>query len=395
VEGGGPAPSELRHAWLIARPTFRDSARRRGSWTVTLMTGVLFTILILVTGSASERLQGRAESISFGVAVQGDVAGASHFLDQLGDDQLEVTLTDDASGRVADQRSAVGLVLPERLDDRLAHGETIELQIFDRQGQSVSREARNTLLLKVQEIELAGLPTAQRDAGPRVVVDSQQVRRDERVNRLQFARLLAALSAILCLGVVSSVAAILGRSRERRSLEPLLLLPCRRTTVAAGTAAGALPVAVLQLVVATTLLAAASTLPVVGLHLSLGSIVPILGWGLVGAALLGGLACAVGTLAGVLGSGSDDAVSVGDFFALPFVAVGLLLLLRPDVSSSILTSAIPILGPALLVRDGGAGELSIVQLVVALASTAGWCWLLLRAAGRRLAGERSVARSAR
>src|SRR5262249_32962321 len=156
----------------------------------TLMTGVLFTILILVTGSASERLQGRAESISFGVAVQGDVAGASQFLDRLGDDQLKVTITDDASGRVADQRAAGGVVLPERPHDRWARGETIELQIFDRQGQSVSREARNTLLLKVQEIELAGLPAAQREAGPRVVVDSQQVRRDERVNRLQFARLL-------------------------------------------------------------------------------------------------------------------------------------------------------------------------------------------------------------
>jgi hypothetical protein len=216
------------------------------------------------------------------VAVQGDATAAPRFLEQLGDDQLKVVLTDDAQARVADQRSAVGLVLPDQLDERIGRGETIELQIFDRQGQNVSREARNTLLVKLQQIELGGLDATQRDAGPRVVIDEQQVRRDERVNRLQFARLLAALSAILCLGVVSSVASILGRSKERRSMEPLLLLPCRRSTVAAGTAAGALPVAILQLVVATSLLVAASALPVIGLHLSLGSIVLVLarseGW---------------------------------------------------------------------------------------------------------------------
>ena len=43
--------------------------------------------------------------------------------------------------------------------------------------------------------------------------------------------------------------------------------------------------------------------------------------------------------------------SVGDFFAIPFIGVGLLLVLQPAFPSTVLTAALPIIGPALLVRD--------------------------------------------
>lgn len=379
---------------IIARSTLRDSARRRGSWTTTILTGVLFALLVVGGGSMSERLQQKVETISFKVAVEGDLEGAHDFLSRLKSERLIPIDAVDAKDEVAGSRAATGIKLADRLDEKMRRGESSEVAAYYRGGSDISREAYNTVILRLQELQLDLLPKPV-DVAPAVTIEERQVRRDERVNRLQFARTLGALAAILCLGVVSSVAGVLGRSRERRSIEPLLLLPFPRTTVAWGTAAGALPVAILQLLGAVVLLILCSMLPLLGLSLSPASAVEIFAISAVGVLLLGALACSAGCLAGVLGSGSDDAVSVGDFFSLPFVGVGVLLFLLPGFSSSAITFAIPIVGPALLIRDGAAGELSVVTALIAILSTMLWCYLLLRMAARRLDGERTILRGTR
>ena len=72
-----------------------------------------------------------------------------------------------------------------------------------------------------------------------------------------------------------------------------------------------------------------------------------------------------------------------------------LLFLQPAFPTNVLTAALPIVGPALLVRDGTGGELSFGLAVVTIASTALWCWLLIRLAAARLDGERAIARPSR
>lgn len=389
-----PSTSKLTGGRLIAASVLRDSIRRRGSWTTTTLTGVVFALLVIGSGSMSERLQQRAEVISFKVAVEGDRAGASEFLRRLRTEHLIPIDAVDAKEEVASARAATGILLPERLDEHLARGESSEVAAYFRGGSDVSREAYNTMLLRMQELQLDLLPRAD-NVAPAVEVEERQVRRDERVNRLQFSRTLAALAAILCLGVVSSVSGILSRSRERRSIEPLLLLPFPRTTIAMGTAGGALPVAILQLFAATTLLVVCSTLPVIGLSLSAAVAVEVLLVSSVGLVLLGALACSTGCVAGVLGSASDDAVSIGDFFALPFVGVGLLLFLLPGFDSAEWAFAVPILGPALLIRDGAGEGLSILNMTIAVITTLIWCAVLLRITARRLGGERTILRGTR
>lgn len=388
------AVSRFRAGRVVAACTLRDTARRRGSWTTTLLTGLLFAILVVGSGSISERLQERAENISFRVAVQGDRDGARQLLEKLSTEQLRIDVSGDASDEVTANRAAVGIGLPDDVDGHLARQDPVEVTIFYRAGNNVSREAYNTLLLRLQEIELSRLAAGTTVESP-VGIDERQVRRDERVNRLQFARILSSLAAVLCLGVVSSAASVLGRSRERRAIEPLLLLPFSRTTIATATVAGTLPVAILQLLAAVGLLVVASALPLIGLGLSMTAIAETLVVGAVGVALLGALACSTGCLAGALGTGSDDAVSVGDFFSLPFVAVGVLLFLQPLFPSSVLTFALPIVGPALLLRDGAGGDLSLLNAFVTLVTTGLWCALLVTMTARRLDGDRTIARATR
>ncbi|MFN8039665.1 MAG: ABC transporter permease [Acidimicrobiales bacterium] len=382
---------------LVARFVARDYLRRPGAWVTTVLTGALFALFAVAGAAVTDRVQERAEGISFRVAVEGDRDGAARFLDRLADPRLVLTPSEDAAGAVTSARASTGIVLPSGLDDRVAAGEPTELKIFYRGGNDNSQTARNTLALRLQAVEEGVLGDVVR-AGDRpvpgnVALDELEVRRDERLNRIQTARALSALVCLLCLGVVSAVASLAGSGREQRSAEPLLVLPLRRSSLTTGLALGAFPLVSLQLFAAVAIVVGASALPLQGLSQPPGQVVAMLATGVVAAALLGLLASAAGGLAGVIGTGTDDAVSLGDFFAVPFVAVGVLVFLVPTLPMTPITSAVPILGPALALRDGVAGDLSLLDAIVATATTVAWFCALTALATRRVDDERRVLRA--
>lgn len=383
---------------MVARMTALDLLRRPGTWSVTLLTGIVFAVLFGGVGIVTSATQERAENISFSIAVDGDLAGGRGFVEQLRSNRLIVT-EGDAQARVTQSRATAGLTLPEGLDERIARREPTELRVYFRQSQNNSQEALNLLLVRVQELELAGLAPVPTDAAtsrPQPVdVIVQEVKQDPRVNRNQFASGLAAMACIICLGTVSSVTALFGRSQEQRTLEPMLVLPLRRPDLTIGLAVGAFPVATLQLVVCLALLVTTTALPVEGLQQPAGEVARMLALGTATALGLGALATAVGCLAGAIGVGSDEAVSLGDFLALPFVAVGVTLFLQPDLTTNAATTVVPILGVAVNLRDAIRGSASPGMLVLALLATVLWSVVLVRAASTRIAAERRLLRATR
>ena len=393
----GPEAGARAEVSLVSRFVAREHLRRPGAWVTTLLTGALFALFAVGGAAVSNRVQERAEGISFRVAVEGDREGATRFLERLADPRLVLTPSGDAAGDVTAARASTGIVLPPGLDERIAAGEPTELKVFHRGGNDNSQTARNTLALRLQAVEEAALGDVVRSAdltvAGTVALEEQEVRRDERLNRIQTARALAALVCLLCLGVVSAVASLAGSGRDQRTAEPLLVLPLRRSSLTTGLALGAFPLVSLQLFVAVAIVVGATALPLDGLAQPPGALAPMLATGLLGAALLGLLASAAGGLAGVVGTGTDDAVSLGDFFAVPFVAVGILVFLVPTFPMTPATSALPILGPALALRDGVSGDLSPLHATIAIATTVGWFAALTAAATRRVGDERRVLRT--
>lgn len=391
---GAPPRAEVS---LVARFVARDYLRRPGAWVTTVLTGALFALFAAGGATVTDRVQERAESISFRVAVEGDQDGAAHFLERLADPRLVLTPMDDAAAAVTAARASTGIVLPPGLDQRIAAGEPTELKIFYRGGNDNSQTARNTLALRLQAVEEGTLGDVVRTADlpvpGTVALEEQEVRRDDRLNRVQTARALSALVCLLCLGVVSAVASLAGSGREQRSAEPLLVLPLRRSSLTTGLALGAFPLVSLQLFVAVAIVVGSTALPLQGLSQPPGQVVAMLVAGLVAAALLGLLASAAGGLAGVIGTGTDDAVSLGDFFAVPFVAIGIVVFLVPTLPMTPLTSAVPILGPALALRDGMAGDLSLLDAAIATLTTVAWFAALTAVATGRVDDERRVLRA--
>ena len=392
-----PAPlGRWAEVSLIAGLARREVGRRPGAWLATMLTGVLFAGLLLLVGLVSGRVQDRAEERSFKVAVGGDVAGASTFLERLGaSDRIVVAERDEPVDEVIERRAATGLTLPEGLDAELVAGRPVELAVAYRLGDPLSYEALVTVLAQVQDIEVTVLTDGRSVPPPALTAEVDAVLRDERVARVQLGRQVGAVAALLCLGVVSAVAAVFGAARERRALEPLLVLPLRRRAVAGGVAAGTLPVASLQVLAGVALLVATAAVPTSTYHQPIGTLVAMLAGGAAASLLLAVLACAVGAVAGSLGSGTDDAVSLGDLLALPFVVVGIVLFVRAGMVASPAWCAVPGLGQALVVREAVAGTLDVGEALAAVVSTVLTAWALVALAGWLLADEQRLLRATR
>lgn len=397
----GPEPgaelSEATEARLVGRLVFGDLLRRPGGWIATVLTGVLFALLVAAVGLADARTQNRLEDRSFRVAIGGDLDGAQHTLERLADPRLVFEPSTTVDDDVIDSRASVGVVFPAATDDRIERGEEVDLEVFFRQSQPRSVEAFSTLGIRLQEIELEDLAAAQGvdlDLGGRTEVTITELPRDAEINRLQLARQLAPIAALLCIGVVTSVASVLGSARERRAIEPLLVLPLRRTSIALGVAVGAFPLACLQVVAAVVLLVSTAAIPGSAIHQPLDTLVAMYVAGIASALVLALVATGFGCLAGALGTGGDDAVSLGDLLSVAFVVAGVLAFSAPTVDATALY-AVPVLGQVLLMRDLVAGTYDPLPIAIAIVSAVVTFAILVRSSGRLLGDQQRVLRAIR
>jgi ABC-type Na+ efflux pump permease subunit len=371
---------------LVAALTFRDLRRNVGAWRLPALSSILFALLFVGSAATSQAVTERARAISYSVAVDGDLAGATELLANL--DRNPHLIPDpvpDAARAVRDSDSALGLTIPDDLDAQLRSGTPVTLVVHERAGHNTSVAARGVLDVTLRQ-------HYGEQAGPLLRIAETDVSEDPETSRDQYARTLAALTAFLCLGVVTSVAALLGSTRERRGAEPLLVLPLHRSTVARGTALGALPMAAVYLGAGLATLVLAALLPLPTLHQPVSVVLTMVAPAVGTAAVLGALSCALGVLAGSLGGGADDSMGLGDLLAIPLAAVGVFLLVVPDLTTSGPTAAGPAVGPLLVFRDAIAGQVDAVHVGISLASTAIVSLLLLLVAARLLGTERNIRR---
>ncbi len=386
--------SEIR---LVAGLTFRDLLRRPGGWVATLLTAALFALLIGAVGLSNDKVNDRADNRSFKISMGGDLDGAARTIKQLENPRLVLQVSADPSTDVTRSQASAGIWFPEGTDRQLDAGESVELKLYSRASASISQEAFNTLAVRVQEVELQRLAASrgeQADTGGGPIVSVLELPRDERLNRITLARQLAPIAALLCIGIVTAVAAVLGAARERRSIEPLLVLPLERSSLAFGIAFGAYPLACLQIIVAVGLLILTAAIPGSSYHQSSATLVSMLVAGLASSFLLALVATGAGSMAGALGTGSDDAVSLGDLVSVLFVIVGVVAYTSPTIEGTWLY-AVPILGQVLLVRDTVSGSFVPLDLALATISAGLTFWFLVRFSGQRLDDERRIARAIR
>jgi hypothetical protein len=85
-------------------------------------------------------------------------------------------------------------------------------------------------------------------------------------------------------------------------------------------------------------------------------------------------------------------MGLGDLLAMPLAAVGVALLVSPDLGDADPAYLVPGLGPLLIARDAVQGAVEAVPVVLACLGTVAACAVLVVLAGRLLSSERNVRR---
>ena len=375
--------------WLVGKE-LREVVRDRRTLMLTLvMPAVVYPLLmaILTEVGAAATLAMRARPVQ--VAVQGrlpeDVGKAL-----AGERGITLRPVDEAADQVSDHRMAVGLeVLPP-----LLNGQDVALKLHLDAAWDDSRTASERVEALISGVREARVEqrVAELDVAPGFLQPLPLTRANtsspKRMASYMASRLLPFLLIVMSLaGATATAVDITAGERERGTLLTLMSSPVHPNEVAAAklfTVSVVALVAGLANMVAVGLalgsLASKSEAlgPVVSAPVVLGALVALLPTAVYGAALLLGLAA--------LGKTTKEAqasTAPALFISLGLASVSVV----PGVRSNAMLDALPVAGPALLMRDLIMGEATLAQGLTVLAASVVTLWLMVSFAGRVLVSE--------
>ena len=390
------------HVRLIFGRELLDYRRQRKVWRRLFLQPFVVILLLAVPVLIFRTMERREQRQEFSVAVQGDVDAVPGLRAALERPPLDVAEVDDSQHAVVSRGRDAGLVVPTDAARTVAAGGTVELQVLMLPVDTSSRFGGEALIARLAELrgrtaggalERIGLPGAVASPFAFETVDLSTTSGEG--TRFGLAQALPPLLVIQLFGLMAAAEERLAGAKDRRVLEPLLLLPMRRLDILLGIGAATMSAGVFA--------AALLFVPlVIGLSVALAAVtgevagpVEVATALLLGIALFSAVFTAIGLYAGARAqSGGEGSVFVTVAQLTVFALVSLTPFLA-DVAAEGPILLVPVLGPMLLVRDGVAGGFEVGPTVLALAGSVAVSLALLRRAVHLLDAEGSVLRSAR
>lgn len=216
----------------LAELEILEGLRSRRQLAVRSLTPIaLFFIVLGVTLVTRTAPGTRTEPLS--VAVQGDLAGAQRTLQRLQNDQVRFVPSNDATLDAARTTDA-GLIIPDRLDDRLERGEQVHVVLTETALANQSRSAAALVragfgTLHQQDVLRELGQTRQSDL---ITIDAIDVQRSTQAALRQTSSIVTALVLLQASMLVGSTATRLLSRNNRGLLHAQLLLPFERWRLA-------------------------------------------------------------------------------------------------------------------------------------------------------------------
>lgn len=298
-------PVRLRPVRLVFRRELLDYRRQGKVWRRLFLQPFVVILLlafpVLLFRSADER----ERRSTFTVAVQGDVGAVAGLAEALARTPLTWRPADDAERAVVTRTADVALRIPERAAATAREGRPVPLRVLTLPHEVSSRFGGEAVVQRLDELRAAtaaealaraGIPPAV--ASPFALDTVDLTTSSGEGTRVGLAQALPPLLVIQLFGLMAAAEERLAGAKDRRVLEPLLVLPFQRLEIllgvgAATMSAGFLAAALLfvPLVVLLSLALAAVTGTVGGpLEVAAGLSLGVL--------LFGGVFTAIGLYAG-------------------------------------------------------------------------------------------------
>lgn len=363
-----------------------------------LLQPILLALVLVPVVFAARSSRATHDPRDLTVAVDDGAARVEGVVERLGAAGLRTRVTSDATLAVVGDDADVGVVLgsPARRDD------PIRLVVERRSENENSTRASGIALRALEEFRVQRSEDAftaagaQPDAAAPIRIEVSDVSRaSPQAARLTLAAALPTLAAIQLFGLVSLAQQRIGSAKDRRVLEPLLVLPLSRTTLLAGAALAALTAGLAGSLI---LLGPLGIALVSGIGRLTGSLAAP-------ASVLASLALEVAALAALFSTagvfvGARSASGVSSNTVASAVQIALILVLsasvfvaEADVTPAL--AATPVVGALLTAREGVADGLVASHAAITAAVHGGLAALFLGAGARRLGDERSVLRVSR
>lgn len=392
----------LRHVRIVAGRELLDYRRQRKVWRRLFLQPFVVILLLAVPVLVFRAAEERERKAAFTVAVEGNVDAVPGLRAALDRAPLDVRPVDDGARAVVARVADVAVVVPAGAAARVRAGEAVALQVLALPTQASGRFGSEAVARRLDDLRATAASIALARAGvpaevatPFAIQVVDLTTTSGEGTRFGLAQALPPLLVIQLFGLMAAAEERIAGAKDRRVLEPLLVLPFRRLDILAGIGgatmtAGFLAAALLfvPLVLGLTLALAAVTETVAGPLEVAGALV-------LGILLFGAVFTAVGLYAGARAhSGGEGSV----FVTLAQLAVFAMASVTPfltDVAGEGPILLVPVLGPMLLVRDAVAGGFEVGPTVVAGVGAVVAAGVLVRRAVALIDAETSVLRASR
>jgi ABC-type Na+ efflux pump permease subunit len=392
----------LRHATLVFRRELLDLRRERRVLGPLLLQPVVFVILMAAPAFFVQRAVNRERATTFAVAVDGDVDAVPGLRDALQAPPFRLTDGDDAIEQVIGQRAELALVVPSDARSVVADGDTVRLRILAVSTMDVTERAIPALTRRLVELGRAESDRLLDEAGaPPTLASPLRIEiRDVATSspegiRFGLAQALPALLVIQLFGLVSLTQERIAGAKDKRVLEPLLVLPARRRDLLLGIGAATAIVGALSSIMIFVPLTAAISAAVASISRSLADPITLAGTLAIGGLVLALTFAAIGLLLGARAASASSGSVIVTLVQLTIFAAVIVSPFLDELEAEGPLLAIPVLGPLLFVRDGLASGTPAVTILTMCAAQLAVTLLILRLAARALDQERNVLRTAK
>jgi sodium transport system permease protein len=392
----------LRAIRLVFSRELLDYRRQRKVWRRLFLQPLVVVALLSVPVLLFRAGEEREKRSTYTVAVEGDVAAVPGLREALDRAPLRLREVGDGAQAVISSTAAAAVVVPDSAPDDAAGGRPVRLQLLSLSSESSSRFGTAAVAQRLEEVRSTTAAERLTAAGVPLSVTAPYVLRvvdlttaSGEGTRFGLGQALPPLLVIQLFGLMASAEERIAGAKDRRVLEPLLVLPFRRLDILLGIGAATMGAGFLAAALLFVPLVVGLTLALAAVTSTVGGPLEVAGALLLGVALFGAVFTAIGLYAGARAhSGGEGSV----FITLAQLAVFAMASVTPfltDVAASGPILFVPLLGPMLLVRDAIAGGFDAPAALLALAGTAAVVAVLLRRAVQLLDAEVSVLRSTR
>ena len=380
----------------IARYEVRAFLRQERVW-LTLVALPLFQIGVVLyfPQAVEDRQVAREADARHDVVVAADTSEA--VVGWLRGANMDVRRVEDPERVVADADADAGLSLEGDVGAALAGEEEVDAAVLVRVSSRSSVAAGTAVGRRLDELGTSvtqriatgvGVPPS-RTVG--AVIETRDVG-DTAAGRVGGFALIAPLVLALALSGVTNVSASsLSSAKDARVLEPLLLLPVERWTIAGGKLIAAFGIGVVQAAVVAVALAVGAAATASGSNsvpIAAASIPQLL----IATMVLLAVGAGLGVLLGAVARGSTVVTAIAPVGGLLFVVIAFVMRAQgPGWGTSMYL--IPGIGALVLAREAVLERLSWADLALATVVSAVAVAALVAVAGRLLRSDRGVVRA--